>query len=225
MQTIEQKKRYGTLLLRRLKKAYPIPGPFTEWRNVFELVIVTVLSAQCTDARVNKVSPELFKRYSTACALAQANVADIKQIIFSTGFYKSKARYLKGIGEMLCSEHNGEVPNDYKALLRLPGVSKKSACIILAKGFQNFVGVAVDTHVLRVAPRLGLAQTKSRDAMALELEKLYPKKEYLHINEYLITLGRAVCVPRVPKCAECVLQDICPSSKKFLSKKRGSVCY
>lgn len=219
MRTVKQKKRFANVVLSRLKKAYLVTGPFTEWRNIFELVIVTVLSAQCTDERVNQISPELFRRYPTACSMAEAELVDIECIIFSTGFYRSKARYLKGIGELLCEKYNGEVPNDFNALLQFPGVSKKSACVILAKGFGNFVGVAVDTHVLRVAPRLGLVQTKSRDFMAMKLEDLYPKKEYLNVNEYLITLGRTVCTPRSPKCSLCVLKDICPSSQGFLSKE------
>ena len=197
-------------ILRRLQKTYSEPGPFAQWETPLQLVMVTMLSAQCTDARVNKISKALFARYATARDFAQAKIADLEKQVFSTGYYKSKARYAKGIGEMLEKEYGGTVPEAFHDLVRLPGISKKSACIIGAKAFGKMYGVAVDTHVARVAPRLGLVSAKSRDAMARELETLFLEKEYLQVNEYLITHGRAVCTPKTPKCEECVLSDICP---------------
>jgi len=207
------KQQRATEILKRLKKEYSKPGPFANWKNPLELVVVTMLSAQCTDAKVNEVSPKLFAKYRTARDFARAKLSDLEKIIYSTGFYKAKAQYLKGIGKLLHEEYQGAVPDQYEDLIRLPGLSKKSVCIVLAKAFNIFEGVAVDTHVLRIAPRLGLTNSdtsSNRDKIAEDLEKLYPPKEYLHINEYLITHGRAVCTPGIPKCGECILKDICP---------------
>ncbi len=205
-------------ILERLQKQYKKPGPFAEWKNPLQLAVVTMLSAQCTDERVNSVSKELFKKYKNAGDFSSARVSDLENMVYSTGYYRSKARYLKKMGTILVQKFHGEVPEAFEELVQLPGISKKSACIIAAKAFGKFYGVAVDTHVFRVAPRLGLAKTGSRDAMARDLERLFPPKEYLNVNEYLITHGRAICTPRIPKCGECVLQDICPSVQKFLKK-------
>lgn len=197
-------------VLKRLKKAYPKPGPFVSWSTPLELVVGTVLSAQCTDERVNRVTEKLFKKYKTAKEYANANLTELERDIYQTGFYKSKAKYLKGIGVFLIENFDGAVPHDFESLLKLPGVARKTAHIVMAKAFKRFTGVAVDTHVLRMAPRLGLTKQTEQEKIAKDLEKLFPKTEYLHVNEYLITHGRAVCVPRKPKCGECVLSDICP---------------
>lgn len=197
-------------MLRQLKKRYPKPGPFANWTNPLELVAVTMLSAQCTDERVNRVTPELFSEFPTARAYARARIARLERIIYSTGYYKSKARHLKAMGEFLLRECAGEVPEDFEALVRIPGISKKSACIIAAKAFGKYYGIAVDTHVFRTAPRVDLSRSTNRERMAKDLEALFPPEEYLHVNEHLIMLGRDTCVPRRPRCAECVLSDICP---------------
>ena len=200
--------------LRRLKKMYPNPGPFAQWENPFQLVVVTMLSAQCTDERVNKVSKELFRKYKTAFDFSEASVSDLEKAVYSTGYYKSKARYAKGIGKMLVEEFEGKVPEKFEDMIRLPGISKKSACIVAAKAFGKMYGVAVDTHVARMAPRLGLTTSKNRETIAKDLEKLFLRKEYLNVNEYCITHGRAVCIPGMPKCGECILSDICPKKIK-----------
>lgn len=200
-------------ILGRLKKTYPVPGPFVAWSNSLELVVGTVLSAQCTDERVNQVTEKLFKKYRTAFDYANANLSKLEQDIYQTGFYKSKAKYLKGIGAILVERYGGEVPDDFEALLTLPGVARKTAHIVMAKAFKKFTGVAVDTHVLRMAPRMGLTKHREQEKIAKDLEGIFPREEYLYVNEYFITHGRAVCVPRKPKCGECVLRDICP---KFL---------
>ncbi|MEK7606829.1 MAG: endonuclease III [Patescibacteria group bacterium] len=197
--------------LKRLKKEYPERGPFVEWKNSLELVVGTMLSAQCTDVRVNMVTKTLFKKYKTAKDYARADLCTLEKEIYSTGFFKSKAKYLKGIGERIVKDFGGRVPATLEDLLTLPGLSHKSAHLVMAKAFGKFTGIAVDTHVYRVAPRLGLTQSKDRDKVAGDLEKLYPPKEYLNVNEYCIMHGRAICKPR-PLCGECVLQDICPSA-------------
>lgn len=197
-------------MLKELKKRYKKTGPFANWSTPLELVVATILSAQCTDVRVNQVTPELFRLYKTALSYANANILDIERIVYSTGYYKSKARHLLGMGKVISQNFNGEVPDTYEDLLRIPGVSKKSACIIGAKAFEKFFGVAVDTHVARVAPRLGWTKSKSRDAISRDLEKIFPKKEYLCVNEYLIMLGRDVCTSRNPKCEKCLFFETCP---------------
>jgi len=195
--------------LKHLKKYYGMTGPFANWSNPLELVVATLLSAQCTDARVNSVTLELFRQYKTAKDYAEADMRNLEKLVYSTGYYKSKAKHLKGMGKVLAEEYKGVVPEAFEDLVRLPGISKKSACIVGAKAFGKYYGVAVDTHVFRVAPRLGWTKAKTRDAMAKDLEKIFPKKEYLNVNEYLIMLGRDVCIPRRPRCDECVLQKTC----------------
>lgn len=211
-ETLEQKKKRVGEILKRLKKAYPVTGPFVEWSNPLELVVGTMLSAQCTDERVNKTTRTLFKKYTTARDYADADLSTLEKEIYSCGFYRNKARHLQGIGKILVEKFRGKVPDRLEDLLLLPGVSHKTAYIILAKAFGRNRGVAVDTHVFRVAPRLGLSTAKTPEKMSDELSKIVPEKEYLALNEYFITHGRAICVPRKPKCCECVLRDICPSA-------------
>lgn len=202
-------------IVRRLRKAYPKPGPFVSWSNPLELVVGTVLSAQCTDERVNKVTAELFKKYRTAAEYADAPLPTLEKEIYSTGFYRNKAKHLKGLGKILVENFEGEVPETLEELLTLPGVSNKTAYIVLAKAFGKRDGVPVDTHVFRLAPRLGLSDAKTADKMSQDLGRLVLPKDYLHLNELFITHGRAVCIPRRPKCGECVLRDICPTGKSW----------
>lgn len=201
----------------RLERVYPVPGPFVSWSNPLELVAGTVLSAQCTDERVNRVTETLFKKYRTALDYMNADPAELERDIYQTGFYKSKAKYLRGIGKILVENFGGEVPDNFEALLAFPGVARKTAHIVMAKAFGKYTGVAVDTHVLRMAPRLGLTRHSEQEKIARDLENLFPKEAYLHVNEYFITHGRAVCVPRKPKCGECVLLDLCPTGKQGAS--------
>ena len=203
-------------IIDRLRKRYPVPGPFVEWSTPLELVVGTVLSAQCTDERVNMVTKALFGKYRTAADYANAKLAVLEKEVYSTGFYKNKARHLKGLGEILVENFGGQVPDTLDDLLLLPGVSNKTAYIVLAKAFGKNVGVAVDTHVFRLAPRLGLSDAKTAEKMSQDLGKLFPPEEYLLVNELFITHGRAVCVPRKPKCGECVLADICPTGKEIM---------
>ncbi len=205
------------LILSRLVKKYPKPGPFVEWSTPLELVVGTVLSAQCTDERVNRVTKSLFAKYKTARDYADAKSGELERDIYQTGFYKSKAKYLRGIGSILVEKFDGKVPDDFDALLSFPGVARKTAHIVMAKAFGKYTGVAVDTHVLRLAPRLGLTKHSEQEKVAKDLEKLFPKEEYLRVNEYLITHGRAICSPRKPKCGECVLLDLCPTGKLAIS--------
>jgi len=206
---LEEKKKLAREALKRLRKAYQVTGPFIEWSNPLELVVGTALSAQCTDERVNMVTRELFKKYRTARDYAEADQNVLEQEIYSTGFYRNKAKNLRGMGKVLVEEFSGKVPDTLEGLLSLSGISNKTAYIVLAKAFGKMEGLAVDTHVFRVAPRLGWSDAKTAEKMSRELGRLFPKKDYLAVNEYLITHGRAVCSPRNPKCDTCILADIC----------------
>ena len=209
-----QKRARAQEILRRLKRTYKVRGPFVKWRNPLELLIGTVLSAQCTDRRVNIVTKTLFTKYKTARDYANAKLLTLQKEIYSTGFYKTKAKYLQGIGRALVERYGGNVPDNFESLVSLPGVARKTANLIMAKAFRNPTGIAVDTHVSRIAPRLWLTKSKTPDAMARDLEKLYVPKDYLDVNEYFIMHGRATCTPK-PQCPSCILNDICPSAKQF----------
>ena len=202
-------------VLERLRARYTREkDTFVEWSTPLELVISIVLSAQCTDKRVNEVTKKLFLKYKTASDYANADLENLKKEIYSTGFYNSKANYLKGIGTLLVEEYNGEVPKNHDSLLGLPGVSNKSANLIMAKAFGVNVGVAVDTHVKRIAPRLGWTKEKKNTSrIEKDLNKLMNKEDYLDANEYLIMLGRDLCV-RTPRCQVCPLKDICLTGMK-----------
>ena len=209
----EEKMKKAQEALKRLRKAYKVTGPFVEWSNPLELVVGTALSAQCTDVRVNMVTKELFKKYKTARDYADADQAVLEKEIYSTGFYRNKAKNLRGMGQVLVERYGGKVPDTLEGLLSLPGISNKTAYIVLEKAFGKLEGVAVDTHVFRLVPRLGWSDAKTAEKMSAELSRLFPKKDYLDMNEYLITHGRAICSPRNPKCGDCVLSDICPSAR------------
>ncbi|MBT6253813.1 endonuclease III [Candidatus Uhrbacteria bacterium] len=206
-------------VLKRLRATYTkTPQSFLKFDNVLELTIATVLSAQCTDKAVNKVTLVLFEKYKTAEDYMNADMIELKTIIRSTGFYNSKAKYLQGIGQKLVHEHNGEVPKDHDALMTLPGVSNKTANLVMAKGFGINIGVAVDTHVRRLAPRLGWTrETKNTSRIERDLNALINKKDYLDVNEFLILHGRALCGSK-PKCNECPLNDTCPTGRNSLGK-------
>lgn len=212
------KKERLKIVLQRLENLYPkkFRGPFVNWSTPLELVVGTMLSAQCTDVRVNKTTETLFKKYTTAKDYANAPLTQLEKEIYSCGFYRAKARHLKGIGKMIEEDFGGTVPKKFDDVMKLPGLSKKSASLVVGKAFGKNVGVPVDTHVLRVTPRLGFSDAKNADTMSRELEKLLEPKDYLRINELFIMHGRATCVPRTPKCADCVLIDVCPSAKRYL---------
>ncbi|MEK7648084.1 MAG: endonuclease III [Patescibacteria group bacterium] len=212
----------GQSLLRKLKKVYArarVPDAFVLWSTPLELVVATMLSAQCTDVRVNLVTRELFKKYRTAADYANAPVAELERAIGSITFFRAKSRYLQGIGRVLVERFGGEVPRTVEELILLPGVAYKSANLIMAKEFGVQTGVAVDTHVTRVAARLGLTKSKNPIAIAADLEALFPRKNWLEVNEYMILHGRAVCRAPRPKCEECPVRDLCPSARLYLKKK------
>lgn len=197
----------------RLRAEYPDAHCELDHRDAFELLCATILSAQCTDARVNMVTPALFARYSDAAALAQAALADVEEIIRSTGFFRAKARSLVGMAQALTASHGGVVPRSIAELVPLPGVGRKTANVILGNAFGINEGIVVDTHVQRLSRRLGL--TRESDAVAIEqaLMPLFPRDSWTLLSHWLIWHGRRVCFARKPACDRCVLRDLCPSAE------------
>ena len=199
-------------MLERLLAAYPDAHCALDFRNPYELLVATILSAQCTDKRVNMVTPSLFKKYPNARALAKAKPDDVEALIKSTGFFRNKAKNLIGMAGAVVDRHGGEIPATMEELIRLPGVGRKTANVLLGNAFDRNEGIVVDTHVTRLAGRLGL--TAETDAVKIELAlmPLFPRERWTILSHLLIEHGRQVCDARKPKCADCVLNDICPSS-------------
>ena len=205
-------KAHAHLILERLLATYPDAHCALDFSNPFELLGATILSAQCTDKRVNLVTPALFARYPDAIALADADQADVEDLIRTTGFFRNKARSLIGMAAGLVERHGGDVPADMDALVRLPGVGRKTANVILGNAFGRNDGIVVDTHVTRVSNRLGLVN--GTDAVKIEqvLMPLFPQERWTIISHLVIEHGRQVCHARTPRCGECMLADICPSA-------------
>jgi endonuclease-3 len=202
-------------ILKRLLAEYPDAHCALDFRNAYELLVATILSAQCTDKRVNVVTPALFKRYPNPAKLSVAKQEDVEEMIRSTGFFRNKAKSLLGMANALVDRHGGEVPAEMDALVKLPGVGRKTANVILGNAFGRNDGITVDTHVTRLSNRLGL--TKGTDAVKIEqaLMPLFPQQYWTMISHLLIEHGRQVCDARAPRCGDCVLNDICPSAFSF----------
>lgn len=206
------KKRAAEVLV-RLKERYPQFRSALNTKNPYEKLVATVLSAQCTDERVNQVTPELFARYPDAYALAKADVVEVERMIHPTGFYHQKAKHLLESARVLVERYNGEIPADMAALLQLPGVARKTANCVLNDCFGIPSGIVVDTHVARVSKRLGFTQAdKGKSAMIeRDLMHLFPREEWIGLSHRLISLGRNICKARHPECSVCFLCDLCPS--------------
>lgn len=198
--------------IRRLEETYPNATCSLDHRNAYELLVATILSAQCTDVRVNMVTPSLFERFPTAEALAEADREDLENRIKSTGFFRNKTKSLLGMARAVVDKHRGEVPRTMDELTHLPGVGRKTANVILGNAFGMNEGVVVDTHVTRVSFRIGL--TRNTDAVKIEqdLMKVVPREKWTLFSHLLIFHGREICVARRPLCEDCPLWDLCPSS-------------
>jgi len=196
-----------------LKAQYPDAHCELDFRTPFELIVATILSAQCTDARVNMVTPILFSRFPTAKALSQADPAEVEEIIRSTGFFRNKTKNLIGMAKALVADHGGQVPDQMESLRVLPGVGRKTANVVLGNAFGKNEGVTVDTHVTRLSHLLGL--TKNTDAVKIEqdLMQLVEREDWTLISHLLIWHGRRVCIARRPRCDSCVLNRLCPSAR------------
>lgn len=204
---------WARTVVRRLRKEHPDAECALEHENAYELAVATILSAQCTDEMVNKVTPELFRRYPTPEKLARARPETVEQLIRSTGFYRNKTKSIQGMAKRLVEQHGGTMPRDMDELLELPGVARKTANVILGVAFGIADGVVVDTHVKRITNRLGLTSESDPKKIELELMELLPKKDWIDVSHLLIWHGRRVCAARRPKCDRCVLNDRCPSSE------------
>jgi len=198
-------------ILRTLAKAYPEHRTELAYRNPLELLVATVLSAQCTDVRVNLVTPKLFARYRTAADFAEVTQARLEKEIHSTGFFRQKAKAIRGFCAVLVDQHNGEVPADMEQLVALPGVGRKTANLVLGEAF-GVPGIVVDTHAKRVSGRLGLTRATDPDKVERDLAAVIPKRQWYAFSGRLVRHGRYTCVARKPKCPECVLNRLCPSS-------------
>jgi endonuclease-3 len=200
-------------IIRRLHAVYPDARISLEFRNPFELIVATILSAQCTDERVNMVTPALFQRFPEPDDLAGARPEVVEDLIRSTGFFRNKTRSLLGMANAVVERHGGEIPRTMDALVKLPGVGRKTANVVLGNAFGIDEGIVVDTHVTRLSNRLRL--TRQKDAVKIEddLVRIVPHEEWTDIAHLFIHHGRAVCKAPTPRCAECVLSDICPSSR------------
>lgn len=208
-----QLERLGAILS-VLDEHYPSPECALAHDSPWQLLAATILSAQCTDARVNMVTPELFRRYPTPAALAKAPVESIEKIIRSTGFFHAKAKNLKGAAERLVSVFQGEVPRTLAELITLPGAARKTANVVLGVCFGKAEGVVVDTHVFRIARRLGLAKGDTAEKVEQELMRLLPQERWIGFSHQIIHHGRALCEARKPKCGQCPLEPLCQARDK-----------
>jgi endonuclease-3 len=197
----------------RLEAAYPDAHCALDHRSPLELLVATILSAQCTDARVNQVTPMLFRRYPGAADYAEAPIAELEQAIRSTGFFRNKARSLRGLGAALVEHHGGRVPETMAELVRLPGVGRKTANVVLGNAFGRDEGIVVDTHVGRISRRLGLSREDDPEKVELDLMQLVPRGKWTLWAHLLIAHGRAVCKAPRPRCGECAIADLCPSAE------------
>jgi endonuclease-3 len=212
LRKVATKRQKALEILIRLKRLYPDATCSLNYETTVQLLVATILSAQCTDERVNMVTPALFAKYPDAPALAKANITDLENLVRSTGFYKNKAKNIKGACQLIVSKFGGEVPQVMEELLELPGVARKTANVVLGHGFGINMGVTVDTHVKRLTKRLGLTASDNPIQVERDLMKLLPQPDWENWSIRLIYHGRAVCNARRPNCGECMLADLCPSA-------------
>lgn len=212
--TVDDKARI-TRIIELLKKEFPDAKIALHYTNPLELLIATILSAQCTDERVNIVTKTLFEKYRKAKDYADAGLKELEQDIKSTGFYHNKARNIKKCCKMLVEKFDSHVPRTMAEMLELPGVARKTANIVLQNAYGVVEGIAIDTHVRRVSARLGLTENEDPGKIEQDLMRIVPKDKWMRIADLLIFLGRRVCVARKPKCEACVLNRICPSAFTF----------
>lgn len=198
-----------------LEKEHPDARIALHYTNPLELLIATILSAQCTDERVNMVTERLFKKYRRAEDYANADLKELEEDIRSTGFYRNKARNIKKCCQILVEKHDSKVPKTMEEMLELPGVARKTANIVLSNAFGVVVGIAVDTHVRRLANRLGLSENEDQNKIENDLMRIVPRDKWMRFTDLLIFHGRRVCVAKKPKCEACVVNKLCPSAFTF----------
>ena len=196
-------------ILKRLKKEYPLPKITLEFESPFELLISTILSAQCTDERVNIVTKSLFKKYRKPQDYINVSNEELEKNIFSTGFYRQKAKSIKNCCKVLLENYKGKVPEDFVSLNSLPGVGRKTASVVAGNAF-GIPAIAVDTHVKRLSNLMGFVDSENPDKIEERLKELFPEKEWINLGHYLMNHGRRVCIARRPKCSNCIVGDLCP---------------
>ncbi len=203
-------------LIERLKAAYPEARCALTHDDPLQLLVATILSAQCTDARVNLVTPQVFAKYPDAPSLARAPQEELEAVIRSTGFFRNKAKSIRGAAQRVVDSFGGAVPRTMEELLTLPGVARKTANVVLGTAYGVAAGVVVDTHVERIAHRLGLSKANTAEKVELDLMRILPREEWIDFSHVLIHHGRRICQARAPRCGECPVQDLCPSAPLFL---------
>ncbi|MBK8467489.1 MAG: endonuclease III [Chloracidobacterium sp.] len=216
---ITDKKARANEIIKRLKKAYPDAHCALNHTSPFELLIATILSAQCTDARVNIVTADLFRKYRSPADYLKVPQTELERDIHSTGFFRNKSKNIQAACERLINHYNGEVPRTMDDLLSLGGVARKTANVVMGNAFGIASGVVVDTHVSRISQLLGLTKNKTPEKIENDLQQLIPKKHWVMFPHWMIHHGRQVCIARRPKCGECVLNDICPKIGLSITKK------
>ena len=197
-----------------LKEFYPDATCSLDFSNPFEMVISVMLSAQCTDERVNKTTPELFAKYGTPNLMAEADIKDLEKIVHPCGFYKNKAKNMKACSQMLLDKFDGEVPDNMEDLQSLPGVGRKSANVVMLEAFHNPQGIAVDTHAKRISNRIGFSNETDPEKVEQDLLKQIPKELYYDVNHLLVWHGRKICDARKPKCDVCPVSNYCKEYRK-----------
>jgi len=198
-----------------LRKRYPHSRTALEYRNPLQILVATILAAQCTDERVNTITPALYKKYASAADFAAADPRVLETEIRSTGFFRNKAKNIIGAARTIVQNYDGRVPSTMADLITLPGVARKTANIVLSSGFGRAEGIAVDTHVRRLSGRLGLSREGDPEKIERDLMAVVPKKDWLDFNSLLVNHGRRVCQARTARCLECVLAALCPSAGAF----------
>ncbi len=202
-------------LIEILRREYPHSRTALNFSSPLQILVATILAAQCTDERVNEITPALFKKYPTAADFARADRAELEKEIRSTGFFRNKAKAIIGAAAKIVSDFGGKVPDRMEDLLQLPGVARKTANIVLSSGYGKAEGIAVDTHVRRLAGRLGLSRQSDPEKIERDLLKVVPREDWLDFNYMLVNHGRAICRARKPRCPECSLLKLCPSGVKL----------
>lgn len=204
-------------ILDALEKTYPGAVCALNHTSAWELTVATILSAQCTDARVNLVTPTLFTLYSTPAAMAAASLPELEEVIRTTGFYRNKAKSIQGAAKAVVNEYGGEIPQKMEELLQLPGVARKTANVVLGSWFEIAVGVVVDTHVLRISRRLELTSETTPEKVEADLMRVIPQAKWIDFSHMIIHHGRQICIARKPRCVDCTLETLCNSGDKTWS--------
>jgi endonuclease-3 len=219
-ETPETRGRRAAKILDRLRKEFPKPSTALHHDNAFQLLIATILSAQCTDERVNMVTKDLFTKYPTPNHFAVANQAELEQDIRSTGFFRMKTKSIIGCSKALMEKYGGRVAKEIDDLVQLPGVGRKTANVVLGQAYGIISGVVVDTHVHRLARRLGLTTVDDPEKIEQDLMQVFQKKDWIAVGSVLILHGRRTCHARNPKCLECSVKDLCPSAELFVKRTK-----